>query len=301
MCNEADKELRKILIEVYDFAQMHKAVGGLASMEYFDRRVEQVRRLSEREKIVDLRQVAGKGGEVDESNLTSTETLAAVGDKAQELEPKTVLVIDPKLVKGGGRALVDELKELMAEGYKEMAKENLEFVEAVWGKPKPNKDGLSIDEGHIYDADCGQAICCDILPQYLSGESLVHCYQELSVIIQQFAGERVKAQRDLIISRFGQAVKEADIVEVLNKYFPYIGYKDRRNTACYEIVELVAWMSSIRETECLERVFKIIDYIKAVGSYPLVEGQLESMVILHFDISDKEARRIVQALKGGVK
>ncbi len=58
--------------------------------------------------------------------------------------------------------------------------------------------------------------------------------------------------------------------------------------------------ASIKDAECqarVERIFKIIDYIKAVENYPLAEGQLESMVILHFDIPDAEAKKIVRALK----
>ncbi len=92
----------------------------------------------------------------------------------------------------------------------------------------------------------------------------------------------VKTQRDLTASE-----KDAEIKAETTAWREVLGCIERDN-----------------ERKCqarVERIFKIIDYIKAVENYPLVEGQLESMVILHFDIPDEEAKRIVQALKEGVK
>ena len=43
---------------------------------------------------------------------------------------------------------------------------------------------------------------------------------------------------------------------------------------------------------------QVTDYVKRVRHFPLVDGQLVSMVILHFNIRDEEAKLMVgKALK----
>lgn len=43
---------------------------------------------------------------------------------------------------------------------------------------------------------------------------------------------------------------------------------------------------------------QIKEYILAVKHMPMVEGQLESMVILHFDIPDERAKELVAKILG---
>ncbi len=59
--------------------------------------------------------------------------------------------------------------------------------------PKPE---VLSDEGDIFDADCGQAISCDILPRYINKQKLEACYTEISSGIITFVEERLEAQRD---------------------------------------------------------------------------------------------------------
>ena len=43
---------------------------------------------------------------------------------------------------------------------------------------------------------------------------------------------------------------------------------------------------------------QINNYVEVAKHFPLVEGQLEAMVILHFDIPDEEARTMIEKAKG---
>jgi len=44
---------------------------------------------------------------------------------------------------------------------------------------------------------------------------------------------------------------------------------------------------------------EITKYVKVVSFYPLKKGQLEAMVILHFDIPDKKAKIMIKELLKG--
>ena len=74
------------------------------------------------------------------------------------------------------------------------------------------------DEGDIYDADCGQEICCNTLPKYLNGQNLEDCYLEISKIVQGFVDERIKAQLKDAIRQFKEML---DGIE--NPYLGFMG------------------------------------------------------------------------------
>ncbi len=61
-----------------------------------------------------------------------------------------------------------------------------------------NREQMKLtDEGDVYDALCGQEICCDILPKYTTD---VNCYLEISSVIIKFVNERTSAQLDKCLS-----------------------------------------------------------------------------------------------------
>ena len=53
------------------------------------------------------------------------------------------------------------------------------------------------ERGPEYDANCGQEICCAILPKYVAGEALESCYIEISKVIEDFVNEERKAQAEI--------------------------------------------------------------------------------------------------------
>ena len=41
-----------------------------------------------------------------------------------------------------------------------------------------------------YDAECGQEICCDILPKYIGGSKRFDCYREISKVVIEFVSRQ---------------------------------------------------------------------------------------------------------------
>jgi len=82
------------------------------------------------------------------------------------------------------------LKELWELGYCKLPKD----------KPPLLSKGESM--GADYDANCGQLICCDILPQYLKS-NIEDCYIEISKVIEEFVDSQVQAQWEADIKFYG--------------------------------------------------------------------------------------------------
>jgi len=59
------------------------------------------------------------------------------------------------------------------------------------------KDTVMMERGAEYDANCGQVICCDILPKYISPDPEAKCYIEISTIIEEFVESEREVQAEI--------------------------------------------------------------------------------------------------------
>jgi len=110
-------------------------------------------------------------------------------------------------------------------------------------------DRLLTDEGNIYDAGCGQEICCDILPKHLSGQNLEDCYLGISKVIQTFLDKRLKAQD----------AKTASILKA-----KYAADMEHLSHLVDDVISLEEQVKS-KDAECQARVERIKREIETIG------------------------------------
>ena len=73
----------------------------------------------------------------------------------------------------------------------------------------PKAELKIMDRDTRYDFHCGMIIYYEILPQYLVGDMLEKCYQELHTVIVDFGRLEQEAQADDDQKLIEKAVKEA--------------------------------------------------------------------------------------------
>lgn len=56
------------------------------------------------------------------------------------------------------------------------------------------KDTVMMEWGADYDANCGQEICCSILPQYVDSALVEECYLKIQELIYEFVKLELEVQ-----------------------------------------------------------------------------------------------------------
>ena len=70
------------------------------------------------------------------------------------------------------------------------------------------KDTVMKERGADYDANCGQSICCDILPKYIN-DIEGKCYTEISIALEEFVESERKIQAEISFKLgYNQALEE---------------------------------------------------------------------------------------------
>jgi len=84
------------------------------------------------------------------------------------------------------------------------------------------KDTVMMERGVEYDANCGQTICCDILPKYMSDPES-KCYMEISTVIEEFVESEREVQSDISFKAGVYAGRKEVIEWVKINYNYYYG------------------------------------------------------------------------------
>ena len=72
--------------------------------------------------------------------------------------------------------------------------EAIELADQILALLPQGEPPLLTERGSEYDANCGQMICCDILPEYVSKDKIEECYLQISSCVEEFAQEERNAQ-----------------------------------------------------------------------------------------------------------
>ena len=108
------------------------------------------------------------------------------------------------------------------------------------------KDTVMKERGADYDANCGQSICCDILPKYIN-DIEGKCYTEISIALEEFVESERKTQAEISF-KAGQEEERRKHKDITSYYK---GKRDGRLQGRKEVVDYIEEQNDLEDEEPL--------------------------------------------------